>query len=113
MRGTESESFKKLFDRRITPAHAGNSTLEYSRGEKLEDHPRTCGEQRKNQLEDRKMKGSPPHMRGTEHEAAVAYGLDRITPAHAGNRVASGPVMDTFRDHPRTCGEQLYDWRNG
>ena len=52
--------------------------------------------------------GSPPHMRGTVVSSDSSRGKIGITPAHAGN---SGCLYGKFnlpKDHPRTCGEQIF-----
>ena len=69
------------------------------------DHPRTCGEHRRQAEPRQGRQGSSPHMRGTPYPDRRGGGALGIIPAHAGNtprRVASIAVP---WDHPRTCGE--------
>ena len=47
-------------------------------------------------------------MRGTGDEYAVFIRQDGITPAHAGNSFRYRSVTNSVRDHPRTCGEQIF-----
>ena len=50
--------------------------------------------------------GSPPHMRGKVWPGVCALIIGRITPAHAGKRVAHINSAAQLQDHPRTCGEK-------
>ena len=53
------------------------------------------------------MKGSPPRMRGKVLVDGGKYKDARITPAHAGKRSLRSTQANSFRDHPRACGEKL------
>ena len=90
----------------ITPAHAGKSNRIMVDCACLWDHPRTCGEKHLLSTLHLLRPGSPPHMRGKVTFRMDADGVTRITPAHAGKRTALSPRWQTFRDHPRTCGEK-------
>ena len=106
MRGTACARLAVRIKNRITPAHAGNSCQRNRlRGESW-DHPRTCGEQTKIDTAYHGIKGSPPHMRGTEKKGTEMALGNRITPAHAGNRPPDRSPAALSGDHPRTCGEQ-------
>ena len=107
MRGTGGEGVLTASPDRITPAHAGNRLKPSVELKRDKDHPRTCGEQVSFSDQPKPIKGSPPHMRGTEMSSYNAYVPVRITPAHAGNREGAEAMDVTIRDHPRTCGEQL------
>ena len=65
-----------------------------------------CGEQEHQRPGTPDCGGSPPRVRGTELIDVEPLGIQRITPACAGNRIrrlrGDLPVMD----HPRVCGEQ-------
>ena len=107
MRGTDTEIENAILSLRITPAHAGNSisfaTISFCK----KDHPRTCGEQSRKWRYAVCIKGSPPHMRGTELYYQKKEKMEGITPAHAGNSFHVTYCSSVCRDHPRTCGEQL------
>ncbi len=90
---------------RITPAHAGNTWSRLSRSLVSGDHPRTCGEHYTYDLNGKRCKGSPPHMRGTPASEAAAEKPAGITPAHAGNTAHRDCRFTLPEDHPRTCGE--------
>ena len=64
MRGKELFQDRIHLNPGITPAHAGKSLNHFSSDEKLQDHPRTCGEKSDNDTGDKFFNGSPPHMRG-------------------------------------------------
>ena len=96
----------KGIDDRITPAWAGKSCFGEVCVDGLEDHPRVGGEKLGGQQLRGLFGGSPPRGRGKEHDAAVAYGMERITPAWAGK---SGTRLDprcAVADHPRVGGEK-------
>ena len=65
VRGTGTAPWMFLKTTRITPACAGNSSLNLPQLETLQDHPRVCGEQARPLKEIDKKQGSPPRVRGT------------------------------------------------
>ena len=87
MRGTVQVAGWDGLVKRITPAHAGNSTHDNLIARHREDHPRSCGEQYAYFCKPPSKLGSPPLMRGTVIGKGKAVTAARITPAHAGNRV--------------------------
>ena len=89
MRGTAKFFNKKVTFEGITPAHAGNSYQYDCKTTYKRDHPRTCGEQQYFANIGSKPMGSPPHMRGTGSAQKSTLSCFRITPAHAGNRLAA------------------------
>ena len=111
----------------ITPAYAGNRSVDGIKATVKEDHPpRIRGEQPRDPVSDLVGTGSPPHTRGTDcrffvecHHARItpAYAGNslsyfipicylRITPAYAGNRSAASYPVTVGADHPRIRGEQ-------
>ena len=114
MRGTRRIRNHRIFCLRITPAHAGNTSV-FRRGYPLSrDHPRTRGEHPDGGIPGNSTEGSPPHTRGTRDCAAVPHILPGITPAHAGNTAYHGEFGCFRGDHPRTRGEHRcssYWWR--
>ena len=106
MRGTDIYAEGSIDNRRITPAHAGNSPASFTSVITHEDHPRSCGEQKVWEIFLVDHLGSPPLMRGTVCRHRLRKHLHRITPAHAGNRPMPTHPTDTYGDHPRSCGEQ-------
>ena len=92
----------------ITPAHAGKSEGG-GRGYLVrEDHPRACGEKKKNLKIWANCEGSPPRMRGKGHLGAAACARAGITPAHAGKSPPDSCLAWCAGDHPRACGEKTF-----
>ena len=71
------------------------------------DHPRVCGEHAKVGDTDVTSMGSSPRVRGTLQWRAPAWRECGIIPACAGNTLLAISSMQSFRDHPRVCGEHL------
>ena len=93
----------------ITPAYAGKRTILLFQSMVCRDHPRLCGEKEHQFQQCRSSRGSPPPMRGKGlccHLIPSFYG---ITPAYAGKRVSGLDVDRLEEDHPRLCGEKIYD----
>ena len=65
MRGTRGKEDSGMLCKRIIPAHAGNTGIKDKMKEKLEDHPRACGEHSAVQKVLDLLEGSSPRMRGT------------------------------------------------
>ena len=95
---------------RISPAHAGNTIVHSPSRAPSGDQPRTCGEYRGSRFPAVCQSGSAPHMRGILGESRKINPKPRISPAHAGNTLASVRQCSTAEDQPRTCGE--YDYYN-
>jgi len=90
----------------ITPACAGSRQYLERDRIRVADHPRVCGEQYTKAWTARKMRGSPPRVRGAEmlyHKFIYAI---RITPACAGSSHPCHHPRPCHPDHPRVCGEQ-------
>ena len=84
MRGKEAAPRLPCGAARITPAYAGKSLSETSIRPRLEDHPRVCGEKRRNGLQRTNPSGSPPRMRGKGRRWPESVAANGITPAYAG-----------------------------
>ena len=107
MRGKPHRCDLDLRQRRIIPAHAGqtaDSWHEYAQGSDL---PRACGANYKPQLADFRASGSSPRMRGKPEHADRRLRHRRIIPAHAGQTTCSSPSSTSAPDHPRACGANL------
>ena len=127
MRGKPFDLLDVLIDRRIIPAHAGQTRPCPSRTLWWSDHPRACGANPIQYLRARKCHGSSPRMRGKRQQAGafvvgeritprmrgklVLYGtpncLRRIIPAHAGQTHGWNRACSSCSDHPRACGANL------
>ena len=85
MRGTPPHAHKKIFQRGIIPAYAGNTWYFPAGIYRIEDHPRVCGEHPILGHSPARVTGSSPRMRGTLRIAFAKLGKPRIIPAYAGN----------------------------
>ena len=84
MRGKVVVTHDTLFQRRITPAHAGKSMSSMAAAAAEVDHPRPCGEKLTKVWSIPDAKGSPPPMRGKAPKPKPKPAAPGITPAHAG-----------------------------
>ena len=85
VRGTEQAFHRTLPRQGITPACAGNRNHRLLPVCFCKDHPRVCGEQGHIVYDNPGRGGSPPRVRGTELIDVEPLGIQRITPACAGN----------------------------
>ena len=108
MRGKGKEPLEDLARKGITPAHAGKRSLARWHSARNRDHPRTCGEKACQSAPQSPITGSPPHMRGKVARVVNQLLVPGITPAHAGKRRPAWRWRRPRRDHPRTCGEKVY-----
>ena len=90
----------------ITPACAGKSGTTRRKAGNKWDHPRVCGEKRRDRLDYYVPQGSPPRVRGKGAQGRPSPGHPGITPACAGKSAAAPLVSTPARDHPRVCGEK-------
>ena len=109
MRGTPEDNGDQPANKRIIPAHAGNTQLNTVCAMSVWDHPRTCGEHGSLGVFLGFPTGSSPHMRGTLSVSFSLRNVLRIIPAHAGNTCNQEFAKDYERDHPRTCGEHIVE----
>ena len=98
---------------RITPACAGK-TLNVSFTVIIwQDHPRVCGENFLLTHMTRRLRGSPPRVRGKLKGFICERDAFRITPACAGKTLTASSNVIFIEDHPRVCGENCFDNANG
>ena len=71
----------------ITPAYAGKRNSFTKSFEEHGDHPRVCGEKQRKAIEQKRLQGSPPRMRGKVKYEDLMYEPKGITPAYAGKRL--------------------------
>ena len=84
MRGKQNRYEYSRHTWRITPAHAGKTTLALPFSLPATDHPRACGENTMESMQRLPKGGSPPRVRGKRLIASVLPPQPRITPARAG-----------------------------
>ena len=92
----------------ITPAHAGKRIWQRLMFVSVRDHPRACGEKTAAHRRWNLSSGSPPRMRGKGGDQRRPSSPRGITPAHAGKRITGKSISALTRDHPRACGEKIY-----
>ena len=109
VRGTAIPVAKRSAEYGITPACAGNRVPMATNTARSEDHPRVCGEQSKAAFSAARIWGSPPRVRGTASSHNRSASPSIITPACAGNSPPEWSEALDSKDHPRVCGEQLYN----
>ena len=109
MRGIHHLTPPDLCDIRITPAHAGNTTMAMAEYAWTRDHPRACGEYCNIVRSADMCIGSPPRMRGILSCILSLILMSGITPAHAGNTLPGTASDSVVRDHPRACGEYNFE----
>ena len=91
-------------NRRIIPAHAGQTPVAGAGGIPATDHPRACGANLSEHFRVSTDYGSSPRMRGKQ-SVLLENGFDgRIIPAHAGQTSVLRVVPTYCTDHPRACG---------
>ena len=84
MRGKLNHASARRDAAGITPADAGKTRRDKSRGKNGRDHPRGCGENSFIWNMKQQGEGSPPRMRGKPSLRIGVSPLVRITPADAG-----------------------------
>ena len=105
MRGTPVDDGVNLVVHGIIPADAGNTKTGVPADLLRGDHPRGCGEHRRNSWRAMQVMGSSPRMRGTRGERRQVVLRAGIIPADAGNTSCHRHRAYASEDHPRGCGE--------
>ena len=106
VRGKVTSELPVIGGQRITPACAGKSRGRLQSRLSCGDHPRVCGEKSFASSIGCFCLGSPPRVRGKEHDLIDNDLKLGITPACAGKRQPANRVWFEPRDHPRVCGEK-------
>ena len=106
VRGKVDIEHRKPHPHGITPACAGKSMADSRGCRRPRDHPRVCGEKRPPNQKRCPGVGSPPRVRGKDHQDQLHPLPGGITPACAGKRRLYGRTGRAVRDHPRVCGEK-------
>ncbi len=79
-------------DTRFIPARAGNRKPPRVAPAVSSVHPRACGEQNPTHSECSTTGGSSPRVRGTVNAYVGTIGVNRFSPARAGNRILRGSI---------------------
>ena len=91
----------------ITPARAGKTSWASSRRNSGEDHPRSCGKDKKPHFIRVSRPGSPPLVRERRQVGFRGRRDGGITPARAGKTPYFRRSSRSSQDHPRSCGKDL------
>ena len=113
MRGTHLDRRLPRRESRIIPAYAGNTSFARPHIPPTRDHPRVCGEHAGINAQVQQMQGSSPRMRGTLRALPYRRITMRIIPAYAGNTAVHQSLPLMKGDHPRVCGEHMFNLSNG
>ena len=104
MRGKPTVRAVASRERRIIPAHAGQTLIRAGRRRHEPDHPRACGANPPTRQIVQLGCGSSPRMRGKRVERLLRGLGRRIIPAHAGQTDFVAEFLRVLPDHPRACG---------
>ena len=105
LRGTHDVVQGLPLVRGIIPALAGNTCRPAIHHHRSWDHPRACGEHRRQCGAFDLTAGSSPRLRGTRHAVGAVAPFAGIIPALAGNTALQTHRLWAGGDHPRACGE--------
>ena len=108
MRGKEAYKLDGWKGLRITPAYAGKRPCGTCGSSLHWDHPRVCGEKSTFHSRQGSEEGSPPRMRGKDFAALAVELYKGITPAYAGKSSECPSRFVLAWDHPRVCGEKMF-----
>ena len=89
----------------ITPARAGKTDRPGWQSHSHQDHPRSCGKDRRCTGLGLRLWGSPPLVRERRIFLIAVSNGNRITPARAGKTRRRKEAFRLRRDHPRSCGK--------
>ncbi len=109
MRGKQHHRLREATQRRIIPAHAGQTLYPAENRAQRADHPRACGANAPPTSGSRASVGSSPRMRGKQFQGVAGEFAGRIIPAHAGQTCAARSTTPNSADHPRACGANQYE----
>ena len=104
MRGKQGGAIAFRLQRRIIPAHAGQTLSVCLAAVAASDHPRACGANDAGGAGVAALHGSSPRMRGKLIIVVPVHATQRIIPAHAGQTCGIRLGSGRCSDHPRACG---------
>ena len=108
VRGTRTMKPTPCVRRGIIPACAGNTCSKRNHLNIVGDHPRVCGEHTRFVVKSKVAVGSSPRVRGTRLWWSFWFVLSGIIPACAGNTNYEAYALRKAWDHPRVCGEHMF-----
>ena len=106
-RGKHIPDCREFHLQRLIPAHAGKTLALDASPVSLAAHPRSRGENLISTPTTATVGGSSPLTRGKLFEAHRANLVERLIPAHAGKTYLIAWLVDLFKAHPRSRGENI------
>ncbi len=104
VRGTRIQTKPVYSPQGLIPACAGHSAARAWWGAARRAHPRMCGALRWVCSDSLSLRGSSPHVRGTQVSSLKVKSPLGLIPACAGHSTHRGQRINRFRAHPRMCG---------
>ena len=101
----------RLFILRITPAHAGTTSLFVSLRVSFQDHPCACRNNPCRILGKATYVGSPLRMQEQPFKKGKRKRVQGITPAHAGTTAFFESCIYLAEDHPCACRNNMKKYR--
>ena len=90
------------------PAYAGKTGTPVFTTILVREHPRVCGENNLESIQQKSVRGTSPRMRGKRRGVVAPFSRKRNIPAYAGKTLlTTGPAHFPW-EHPRVCGENSY-----
>ena len=87
------------------PAYAGKTSADFWIAKTPREHPRVCGENRKEKSWLLKLTGTSPRMRGKPATENNLINFLGNIPAYAGKTACPATCSGAPQEHPRVCGE--------
>ena len=94
---------------RNIPAYAGKTCAAAIFRHSSAEHPRVCGENASQPGNFDSMAGTSPRMRGKPACTQLPTSCTRNIPAYAGKTILLSSRNKTLPEHPRVCGENLWN----
>ena len=104
VRGKPRPASQTARTERIIPARAGQTSMTATMLPPSPDHPRACGANEQEAVEQADQLGSSPRVRGKRYWKGRPSRHRRIIPARAGQTVTGVSIRSPPPDHPRACG---------
>ena len=112
MRGKLWKTFSTTRSSRNIPAYAGKTMAHDRRRRTIQEHPRVCGENVYLPPWEPPPPGTSPRMRGKLATKIGGLTTGRNIPAYAGKTLGFWSIIRGFPEHPRVCGENVYNHRD-
>ena len=105
MRGKLRLIVIRISPRRNIPSYAGKTPHPKRNPKPPQEHPRVCGENSAQIVQDAEQGGTSPRMRGKRGQRTTTTTKGRNIPAYAGKTKWGQNQHQRYKEHPRVCGE--------